>query len=95
MNPGTEGKVEIEIPKRGFSQKFSLLYPPEQIVAGQNESDLLQCIHEAYTEWVSANTNFEQAVDPDMIDYFIYKIKACEVRYQYLLKEAKEKGIKV
>lgn len=58
------------------------------------QDDLKESIRQAKLEWVTANANFEQAVDTSMVDYYTYKIKACEVRYQYLLKEAKEKGVK-
>jgi len=60
------------------------------------ESDravLLKSIAQAKQEWLSAASNFEQADDSDLIDYYIYKMKACQVRYNYLLKKAKELGI--
>jgi len=61
-----------------------------------NESrELLNSIKNARIEWVSANMNFEFAIDQDLIDYYTYKIKACEVRYEYLIKRAKERGLKV
>ena len=58
-----------------------------------DRENLLECIKNARREWMSANTNFEYAVENDLVDYFTYKIKACEVRYEYLLKIAKERGI--
>ncbi len=29
-----------------------------------------------------------------MIDYYIYNMKACQIRYNYLLKRAKELGLR-
>lgn len=55
---------------------------------------LLKSIRQARQDWLSAVSNFEQADDSDLIDYYIYKMKACQVRYNYLLKKAKEIGLK-
>lgn len=100
MNPGTERNAEVKVSKDSFFEKFIQLFAikpkiEENVCTGQDTMELLQSIKDARMEWLNANINFEQAVDSDMIDYYTYKIKACEVRYQYLLKEAKEKGIKV
>jgi len=58
------------------------------------ESEILECLRSAREEWIDANRNFKYANDEEMIDYFTYKIKASEVRYEFYLKKAKEKGIK-
>ena len=34
--------------------------------------------------------NFEQAVDPTMVDCYIYEWKAAQLRYQFLLKCVKQ-----
>lgn len=60
----------------------------------QDGRNLLKNIRQAKQEWMSAVSNFEQADDEDLIDYYIYKMKACQVRYNYLLKKAKELGLK-
>lgn len=57
--------------------------------------ELLDSIRNARKEWINANNNFEYANEKEMVDYYTYKIKACEVRYEYLLRKAKEKGVKV
>ena len=36
-----------------------------------------------------------QYADGDLIDYFTYQIKAEESKYDYLIKQAKEKKIKI
>jgi hypothetical protein len=46
-------------------------------------------------DWTNANLCFESAEGEGAIDFYIYCIKAYEVKYQYLLKMAKEKGVKV
>ncbi len=38
----------------------------------------------------SAQCNFEQALDPTMVDCYIYDWKAAQMRYQFLLKCVKQ-----
>ena len=37
-----------------------------------------------------AYSNFENVVDPDLIDCYIYEVKAVQKRYVFLLKKADE-----
>lgn len=37
-----------------------------------------------------AMANFDQAVDPTMIDCYIYEVNAEQLRYQFLLQQAKQ-----
>lgn len=37
-----------------------------------------------------AYSNFENVVEPDLIDYYIYELKAIQTRYSYLIGKAKE-----
>ena len=37
-----------------------------------------------------AMANFEQAVDPTLIDCYIYELNAAQLRYQFLLQQAKQ-----
>lgn len=50
------------------------------------QSELLQ------TKWAldCAYSNFENVVEPDLIDCYIYELKAIQTRYSYLLGKAKE-----
>ncbi len=66
----------------------------DQLDPEKDKNVLLKHIKLARQDWLSALSNFEQAQDPDLIDYYIYKMKACQVRYNYLLKKAKEIGLK-
>jgi len=61
---------------------------------GNEALELINSIRTAKAEWNNAVTNYEFAKDSEMVDYFTYKIKACETIYQYYIKKAKEKGIK-
>ncbi len=39
---------------------------------------------------LSAQSNFNYATDPELIDCYIYQVKSEEHRYKYLLDRAKE-----
>ncbi|SET28713.1 YaaL family protein [[Clostridium] polysaccharolyticum] len=38
----------------------------------------------------TAYSNFDNAVDPELIDSFIYEVNAVQQRYQYLIQQIKE-----
>jgi hypothetical protein len=59
-----------------------------------SNEELLENIRNAKSEWLDANMNFEYVGDKDIVDYYTYKILACQVRYEYFIKKAKEKGFK-
>lgn len=46
-------------------------------------------IDQAKREWLQAQLYFQHIHDPDLIEYAIYAIKAAELRYNYLLKQAR------
>lgn len=89
-----------EVDMRGYGLFRRLFLARENYnEAGLHESDkdssmLLNNIRQARQEWLVAASNFEQADDPDLIDYYIYKMKACQVMYNYLIKKAKESGLR-
>lgn len=58
-----------------------------------DEQSLINCIRSSIRDWENANINFENADEEELIDYYSYQIKAAEVKYQYLLRLIKEKGI--
>ena len=56
----------------------------------QKEEELLLLeISRAKLALESAYSNFENVVDPDLIDCYIYEVNAVQKRYKYLLKQAK------
>ena len=57
-------------------------------------ADLISCIIQTREDLVTANNNYEFASD-ELIDYYLYQIKATQSKYNYLLKKAKESGILV
>lgn len=65
-----------------------------ELQMNSEETELLKSLKKAREEWISACIEFEYAGDQDIIDYHTYKIKAYQLKYEYYLKKAKEKGIK-
>ncbi|HOK49907.1 MAG TPA: DUF2508 family protein [Sedimentibacter sp.] len=56
---------------------------------------LVEGLEDAKRELFHAVRGFEYASDQEIIDYCTYKIKACQIKYGYLLKEAKRRGIRI
>ena len=56
--------------------------------------DLMTCIIKTREDLIAANNNFEFA-DGDLIDYYLYQIKATQSKYNYLLKRLSYLGLLV
>lgn len=73
-------------------------YKKENILKDKNELDkeveLIRNIIKTREELKNNNKNFELA-ELDLVDYYIYEIKANQAKLDYLLKKAKAKGIYV
>ena len=55
----------------------------------EDSKDIYDSIENAKRNWEDAKSIFENATDPDLIDYAIYNVDAAEKRYTYLLKQIK------
>ncbi len=53
--------------------------------------ELVDCIVKTKSELNVASKNFEQA-EGELIDYYLYQIKAHKAKLDYLIKEVKKKG---
>ena len=60
----------------------------------QKETELLKSIIIAKQELAIANKNFEGA-EEDLIDYYSYQIKATKAKLNYLIKQVKQKNLKL
>lgn len=58
-----------------------------------DELQLIDTVLKARDEWLEAGINFDYVCDELLVDYYIYRMKACESRYTYFLRLAKEKGL--
>lgn len=55
------------------------------------EEEILQNeIQKTKLDLEAAYSNFENVVDPDLIDCYIYEVNAVQKRYKFLLKQIKE-----
>lgn len=54
------------------------------------DDELLRDIAITKSALDSAYSNFENVVDPDLIDCYIHEVIAVQMRYKFLLKHAKE-----
>jgi hypothetical protein len=74
-------------------KRFGAVKAQESVTRTEKEDyyrQLTESIQDAYMEWQSALANFENAEGKDMVDYYAYRIKASQIRYDYLLRKAKE-----
>ena len=69
----------------------------EKTVTAQSKTSedaaVVEALREARADWMQALREFDNVRDDEIIDYCIYKIKACQVKYEYFLREAKKRGI--
>lgn len=60
----------------------------------EKEIELIRSIIKTREELKNDNNNFEYA-DIDLVDYYIYQIKANQAKLDYLIKLAKASGISI
>ena len=66
----------------------------ENIEEKEREIELIKNIIKTRRELKNVDKNFEYAQD-DLVDYYIYEMKANQAKLNYLIKMAKMKGITV
>lgn len=59
----------------------------------QKDIELLKSIQDAKRKLNTANKNFETA-EAELIDYYVYQIKAEKAKLDYLIKEVKNVGVR-
>lgn len=59
--------------------------PPEPLI----DYELLEEIKRVKTQMDNAYYNFQSAMDPDLIDCYIFESNAAWKRYRFLLRQAK------
>lgn len=59
-----------------------------------DEDKMLDTIRSAHQEWKNAESFFQNVTDPDLVDHAIYRVEAARTRYTYLMKQAREMGIR-
>jgi hypothetical protein len=100
MNLDSQQNYVIKRPKNSFINRVVKIFFAKEKVASVpiNENsdfkELIESIKNARRDWICANSNFNYTNDQEIIDYYTYMIKAYQVRYEYLIRKAKEKGLK-
>lgn len=85
---GTDSRLKSSNAKSSFSPKAK---HHNRLI--REEHQIIEAVLEAKDEWVAASVDFNYADDDLLVDYHVYRLKACEARYAYFLKLAKEKGL--
>lgn len=82
--------------RRNFKEILSSFYA--RVIVGENmrtdEEKMLESIRQAHDDWRNAEAYFQMVTDPDLIDYAIYRIDAAKIKYMYLMKLAREMGLR-
>jgi len=76
-----------------FASKLSLHNVGRMLEQKQKEFDMFELkeqLNETLRDINTASQNFEFAKETDLIDYYIYQMKASEMKYQYLIKKVKQ-----
>ena len=60
----------------------------------ETELSILDAIELAKNDLDCAYTNFEHAVEPDLIDCYIYQLQSAQLRYKFLLNCAKKAALR-
>ena len=76
--------------EEGYMKETSI----ENIEEKEREIELIKNIIKTRRELKNVDRNFEYAQD-DLVDYYIYEMKANQANLNYLIKMAKMKGITV
>lgn len=53
-------------------------------------ANLLEDLDQTQHELANAYTNLEYMTDPDLIDYYIYQVKAVQMRHKFLLSQVRK-----
>ena len=56
-------------------------------------SELMQQIESSKSAILSAQSQFEQVVDPTLIDCYIFELNAAQLRYQFRLRKLKKREL--
>ena len=65
----------------------------KQTAARVADPELISQLKQAIGSIHTAQSQFEQVVDPMLIDCYIYELNAAQLRYQFLLKSIKKQDI--
>ena len=76
-----------------FYNKQTALKKELQKEQKREVNELKRQIEISKTALLSAQSQFEQVVDPTLIDCYIYELNAAQLRYQFLLRNLKKREL--
>ena len=79
---------ELEYDTMFFSKKSA-----SQQAFSRETNELKRQIELSKTAILSAQNQFEQVVDPTLVDCYIYELNAAQLRYQFLLRRLKKREL--
>ncbi len=83
--------IPVKLPfQKNIEKNQEKEYKERDIKEKIYDDDLLRDIAITKTALDAAYSNFENVVDPDLIDCYIHEVIAVQKRYKFLLKHAKE-----
>lgn len=68
------------------------LFLPTEETVDTREISAEEMLAYAHREWLAAQSLFEENVDPDLVDFTVFNLKAAEQRYSYLLRKVREEN---
>lgn len=80
---------------KGLINLLSNLYYGVQDSEEEALNEFFIAVNKAKQEMFDAQNFFDNVVDAELVDHAIYKMEAARSKYVYLLKQAKEEGIKI
>lgn len=92
--------LECSILKDTFERVFRTVISLRRVnkkssdIEFEEVNELMSMIKDTKNAWRTSILNFEYMTEQELIDYYSYQIKAHQLRFEYLLRKAKEKGIK-
>lgn len=87
-----DGEVVEAVRYGGYSYEFKVSNKLKRAIAKHKrkktaeERELLDEIREAYREMTATFSHFDNAVEPELIEYYTYKYKADQIKYDYLIR---------
>lgn len=78
-----------------MNKNFIVDFIMKSIDYSNEKEDMIKAIEAAKLEMEVANFAFQYVDNPKLIEATIYSEQAAIARYEYLISQAKEKGIKV
>ena len=74
--------------------KDAVMYNLKSTPKEKDDQKIINSIHHAIEEWYTAQQFFENVSEPELVDYAVYNLEASRKKYIYLLKKAKDMGVK-